>query len=111
VTVAYPLDQLRAEMAFIAYHLHWGIDDICRLSHQERVEWVGERIHVLVVPRSGTAPTVAALRQHLAGRLEKFKHPDAWHVAAALPLGRTGKADRGALGALIAAGQTVPLPP
>ena len=72
---------------------------------------LGERIHVLVVPRSGTAPTVAALRQHLAGRLEKFKHPDAWHVAAALPLGRTGKADRGALGALIAAGQTVPLPP
>lgn len=72
---------------------------------------LGERIHVLVVSRSGTAPTVAALRQHLAGRLEKFKHPDAWHVAAALPLGRTGKADRGALGALIAAGQTVPLPP
>lgn len=42
MTVAYPLDQLRAEMAFIAYHLHWGIDDICRLSHQERVEWVGQ---------------------------------------------------------------------
>ncbi|GCL63866.1 class I adenylate-forming enzyme family protein [Pseudaquabacterium pictum] len=72
---------------------------------------LGERIHVLVVPRSGTALTVAALRQHLAGRLEKFKHPDAWHVADALPLGRTGKADRGALGALIAAGQTRPLDP
>ena len=42
MTVAYPLDQLRAEMAFIAYHLHWGLDDITRLSHQERVEWVGQ---------------------------------------------------------------------
>lgn len=72
---------------------------------------LGERIHVLVVPRSGCVVTVAALRQHLAGRLEKFKHPDAWHLADALPLGRTGKADRGALAALLAAGQTRPLPP
>mgnify|MGYP006206436803 CR=1 FL=1 len=31
---------------------------------------------------------VAALRLHLAGRLEKFKHPDAWHLADALPLVR-----------------------
>jgi len=72
---------------------------------------LGERIHVLVVPRSGAALTVAALRQHLTGRLEKFKHPDAWHAADALPLGRTGKADRGALAALIADGQTRPLAP
>jgi len=72
---------------------------------------LGERIHVLVVPRSGSTVTVAALRLHLAGRLEKFKHPDAWHLADALPLGRTGKADRGALAALLAAGQTQPLPP
>ena len=72
---------------------------------------LGERIHVLVVPRSGTALTVAELRQHLTGRLEKFKHPDAWHAADALPLGRTGKADRGALAALIADGQTRPLAP
>ncbi len=72
---------------------------------------LGERIHVLVVPRSGSVVTVAALRQHLAGRLEKFKHPDAWHLGDALPLGRTGKADRGALAAWLAAGQTQPLPP
>jgi long-chain acyl-CoA synthetase len=72
---------------------------------------LGERIHVLVVPRSGSGVTVAALRRHLASRLEKFKHPDAWHQADALPLGRTGKADRGALAALLAAGQTQPLPP
>jgi long-chain acyl-CoA synthetase len=72
---------------------------------------LGERIHVLVVPRSGSMLTVAALRQHLLSRLEKTKHPDAWHLGDALPLGRTGKADRGALAALLAAGQTRPLPP
>ena len=72
---------------------------------------LGERIHVLVVARPGSTLCTAALRQHLAGRLEKFKHPDTWHVADALPLGRTGKADRGALAAHIAAGQTEPLPP
>lgn len=72
---------------------------------------LGQRIHVLLVPRSGSALSTAALRQHLQSRLEKFKHPDAWHSADALPLGRTGKADRSALAALIAAGQTQPLPP
>lgn len=72
---------------------------------------LGEAIHVLVVPRAGCTLTSAALRAHLAGRLEKFKHPDVWHRAEALPLGRTGKADRGALAALIDAGQTEPLPP
>lgn len=72
---------------------------------------LGEAIHVLVVPRAGCTLTIAGLRVHLADRLEKFKHPDAWHTADALPLGRTGKADRGALAALIDAGQTMPLPP
>ncbi len=72
---------------------------------------LGEAIHVLVVPRAGCALTVTVLRAHLADRLEKFKHPDAWHLADALPLGRTGKADRGALAALIEAGQTAPLAP
>ncbi len=42
MTVAYPLPQLRTEMAFIAYHLHWSLEDIAALSHQERVEWVGQ---------------------------------------------------------------------
>lgn len=72
---------------------------------------LGQRIHVLLVPRSGSALSTAALRQHLQSRLEKFKHPDTWHLGDALPLGRTGKADRTALAALIAAGQTQLLPP
>ena len=42
MTVAYPLQQLRGEVAFIAYHFHWGMDEILSLSHSERVAWVGE---------------------------------------------------------------------
>jgi len=42
VTVAYPLDQVRSEVAFIAYHLHWSLEEILSLPHRERVEWVGQ---------------------------------------------------------------------
>jgi len=49
------------------------------------------------------------LRQHLASHLERFKQPDAFHLADALPLGRTGKADRGQFRLLIEAGTTRPL--
>jgi hypothetical protein len=40
--MAYPLEQVRGEAAFIAYHLHWSLGEIMRLSHSERVEWVGQ---------------------------------------------------------------------
>ena len=40
--MAYPLAQLRSEVAFIAYHLHWSLDDICALPHLERIEWVNQ---------------------------------------------------------------------
>ena len=42
MTVAYPLAQLRREVAFIAYHFHWDLDTILDLPHRERVEWVGQ---------------------------------------------------------------------
>ena len=71
---------------------------------------LGERIHVLVVPRAGAVFDGDALRQHLATRLERFKQPDAFHVATELPLGRTGKADRGQFKALVEAGTLRPLP-
>lgn len=38
--MVYPLDQLRSEVAFIAYHLHWSLAEILDLPHTERVEWV-----------------------------------------------------------------------
>ncbi len=66
---------------------------------------LGERIHLLVVPRPGRVLAEASLREHAASRLPKFRWPDVYHFADALPLGRTGKADRGALKAMIERGE------
>lgn len=41
MTVAYPVEQVRDEVAFIAYHFHWGLEEILGLPHKERVAWVG----------------------------------------------------------------------
>jgi hypothetical protein len=42
-TVAtYPLEQLNQEMAYIAYHFHWALDDILDMEHQERHMWLRE---------------------------------------------------------------------
>jgi long-chain acyl-CoA synthetase len=65
---------------------------------------VGERIHVLIVPRPGARPAEADLRAWAAERLERFKQPDVIHFGTALPLGGTGKADRGRLRELIGTG-------
>jgi len=40
--VSYPLDKLSSEVAYIAYHFHWGIDDILAMEHQERHMWIKE---------------------------------------------------------------------
>jgi hypothetical protein len=42
VTLAYPLDKVRSEIAFIAYHLHWSFAELLELTHRERVAWVGQ---------------------------------------------------------------------
>jgi hypothetical protein len=40
--VGYPLDELRREVAFIAYHLHWSHAEVMALEHAERRQWVEE---------------------------------------------------------------------
>jgi hypothetical protein len=40
--VAYPIERVREEVAFVAYHLHWSLAEILDLPHRERVEWVGQ---------------------------------------------------------------------
>lgn len=70
---------------------------------------LGERIHALVVPCSGNALDVAALRAFLCLKLEKYKVPDFFYEADALPVGRTGKADRRELRSMVATGTLVPL--
>lgn len=42
MTLAYPLDKVRSEIAFIAYHLHWSFVELLELTHRERVAWVGQ---------------------------------------------------------------------
>jgi hypothetical protein len=39
---AYPPQHLREEMAFIAYHFHWGPEDVLMLEHAERRRWCRE---------------------------------------------------------------------
>jgi len=36
----YPLEDLFEEVAYIAYYLHWPLDDILELEHDTRREWV-----------------------------------------------------------------------
>ena len=38
----YPLERLREEVAYIAYHFHWPHEQILGLEHAERKQWVGE---------------------------------------------------------------------
>src|SRR5206468_2394432 len=38
----YPLDALRREVAFIAYHFNWPPADILEFEHVERRQWVSE---------------------------------------------------------------------
>ena len=70
-------------------------------------ERLGQRIHLLVVPRApGLTP--AELRAFLAERLERYKLPDVLYFARELPAGRTGKADRGRFAAMIEKGEVSP---
>lgn len=87
------LDHLIAQHPSVAAALTAGVPDAV----------TGERIHVLVVPRAGTRLEESELRAWVAARVEKYKCPDAYHFAAELPVGRTGKVDRNALRRSIAA--------
>jgi hypothetical protein len=40
--VGYPLDALYEEVAFIAYHFHWGLEGLLGLEHADRARWVAE---------------------------------------------------------------------
>ena len=42
----YPSQQLFEEVAYIAYHLHWSHEQIMRMDHRERRQWVQEVAHI-----------------------------------------------------------------
>ena len=62
---------------------------------------LGERIHVMIVPRPGQRVDETELRAWAAERLEKYKRPETIHFGVELPVGRTGKADRARLRELL----------
>ena len=87
------VDNLLAEHPDVAAALCAGVPD----------ERLGEVIHAVVVPRTGSHLDGAALRAWLLARTERWKVPDVVYVRDALPVGSTGKADRRAVAALAAA--------
>jgi long-chain acyl-CoA synthetase len=72
-------------------------------------EILGERIHALIVLNTGFAVDAEALRTFLATKLDRFKLPDFIYIDEALPVGRTGKADRRELRNMIAGGVLAPI--
>ena len=52
--MTYAADRLMAEVAYVAYHLHWRLDDILDLEHPLRRRLLGE---VRRLAESGGEPT------------------------------------------------------
>jgi hypothetical protein len=40
--VTYAADRLHEEVAYVAYHFHWALDDILDLEHPDRTRYVSE---------------------------------------------------------------------
>ena len=40
--MSYPLERLYQEVAYIAYHFHWPMDDVLEMEHKERQIWIRE---------------------------------------------------------------------
>ena len=42
IAPGYPEERLAEEVAYIAYHFHWPLEQILELEHSERVQWARE---------------------------------------------------------------------
>jgi hypothetical protein len=40
--VTYATDRIYEEVAYVAYHFHWSLDDILDLEHNQRLRYVRE---------------------------------------------------------------------
>ena len=40
--MTYAADRLHDEVAYVAYHFHWSLDDILDLEHADRLRYVSE---------------------------------------------------------------------
>jgi amino acid adenylation domain-containing protein len=73
-------------------------------SHEER------ELVAVMVPADGVAPEPDAVRRHLKERLPDYMVPARYHTVSSLPLTPSGKLDRKALAAVIAAAPAGPRP-
>lgn len=44
--MTYAADRMYSEVAYVAYHFHWALDDILDLEHPERLRYVAEIAHL-----------------------------------------------------------------
>ncbi|WP_425388281.1 DUF6760 family protein [Amycolatopsis taiwanensis] len=44
--LTYPSDRLYREVGYLAYHLHWSLDDLLDLEHPERLRFVDEVVRI-----------------------------------------------------------------
>ena len=44
--MTYAADRLHEEVAYVAYHFHWGLDDILDLEHGQRRRYVRQRADI-----------------------------------------------------------------
>ncbi|MGN6572634.1 MAG: class I adenylate-forming enzyme family protein [Pseudolabrys sp.] len=79
------IENVFTRQAGVAAALAFGVPD----------ERLGECLHLMIVRRDG-ALSEDALRDWASPQIERYKLPDAIHFVDTLPVGRTGKADRGA---------------
>ncbi|MEV6524720.1 DUF6760 family protein [Longispora sp. NPDC051575] len=40
--MTYATDRLHEEIAYVAYHFHWALDDILDLEHADRLRYTNE---------------------------------------------------------------------
>lgn len=40
--MTYAADQLYEEVAYVAYHFHWGLDEVLDLEHPDRLRFIDE---------------------------------------------------------------------
>lgn len=40
--MTYAADRIHEEVAYVAYHFHWGLDEILDMEHGQRLLWVRE---------------------------------------------------------------------
>lgn len=79
------------------------VRDVCVVGRPDGD--LGERVAVFVIAAPGTAPTLDDLLAHLEGAgLARYKWPESMRLIDGLPVGSTGKVDRGALRATLGEG-------